>query len=387
VDVGKTFHYIHVIDNDARVVLSQQVKQNETLLLDVFQKLIRDENLADASQILVVVDQPHNIGSLVLRCAKHIGCDIACVASLTMRRATSVMQPGNAKTDMRDAKTLAELARSVPTTLRIVSLADETHAELETLNSFYDDCTRQRTQQVNRLRALLVEDNPEFETALGETLTSPLVLDMLNTFGGPWGIKNNPAKVKRWAAKRKHTRSERVTEIIAAANLMSIPPVGWRLKESLTITACVKRIIELNTMLENTQQHIERVLTTDATFNALKTIPGIGTQTAAKLASHINIEHFNNHEKLASYCGLAPHTTQSGTSIKSEHSNRAGNHTLKRILYLSAFAALTCDPKARTHYDTKRKQGKNHTTAILSLARKRLKIIYKIMKTKTPYQT
>ena len=380
VDVGKSFHHLHATDHVGKVLVSKRIDQNEDQLLTMF------SNLSQGRSVLVVVDQPRNIGSLTLQCARQAGCQVAYLPGLAMRRAAGLL-PGDAKTDARDAQVIAMAARTIPEALRPAPNLDEIRGELEALAGYDNDCQTDRTREINRLRALLVETNPEFEKALGDDIASLLTLDMLIKYGGPWSIRDTShTKIQRWASKRSHTSTKLLERIMNAAELMTLRPPGWHIREHLSIPACATRIRELTTTHKANEKHLDALLTTDPTYQALLTMPGIGPKTAATLITLVNIDQFPDHEKLASYCGLAGRTTQSGTSIKGESASRAGNRTLKNALFLSAFASLRCDPKAREFYDAKRAAGKQHNTTIIALARKRLKIIYAIMRDKTPYQ-
>jgi len=380
VDVGKTFHHLHATDHTGKVLLSRRVNQNETQLLDIF------TTLGESGSVLVVVDQPRNIGSLTLRCARHAGCDVGYLPGLAMRRAAGLL-PGDAKTDARDAQVIAMMARTIPTALLPAPNPDQQRGDLEALAAYDNDCQVDRTREINRLRSLLIETNPEFEETLTSDISSLLTLDMLITFGGPWGIRDaGLSTITAWATQRKHTSKKLLARIIDAANLMTLRPPGWRAREQFSIPACATRIRELTTIHKDNEKRLTAVMAADPTYHALLTMPGVGPKTAATLVTLISIDQFPDHEKLASYCGLAGRTTQSGTSIKGETASRAGNRTLKNALFLSAFAALRTDPKAREFYDTKRAAGKKHNTVIIALARKRLKIMYAIMRDQTPYQ-
>jgi transposase len=63
-----------------------------------------------------------------------------------------------------------------------------------------------------------------------------------------------------------------------------------------------------------------------------------------------------------------------------------GNRALKNALFLSAFASLRSDPLGREYYDRKRAEGKRHNAAVISLARRRLKIMYAMARDLTPYR-
>nr|WP_262361696.1 transposase [Slackia piriformis] len=115
------------------------------------------------------------------------------------------------------------------------------------------------------------------------------------------------------------------------------------------------------------------------------TVPGIGPRTASELVISIDIADFPSHDKLASYCGLAPRNRRSGTSISSVSASRRGNKRLKNLLIFS------CNCLARSHgrwgdyYAECRGRGMPHGKAIKALARKRLKVIYAVMRDKTTY--
>lgn len=62
-----------------------------------------------------------------------------------------------------------------------------------------------------------------------------------------------------------------------------------------------------------------------------------------------------------------------------------GNKRLKRALFLSAFASIRFDPTSRAYYDRKRAQGKRHNQALISLAHRRLTVIFAMLRDGTLY--
>ena len=108
-------------------------------------------------------------------------------------------------------------------------------------------------------------------------------------------------------------------------------------------------------------------------------------RTAARILTEVVGKDFESAGHLASYAGLTPVTWRSGTSIRGDHSSRRGNKVLKRALFLSAFAALK-DPLSRAYYERKRAEGKRHNAAVMCLARRRLNVMYAMMKTGTLYE-
>jgi transposase len=118
----------------------------------------------------------------------------------------------------------------------------------------------------------------------------------------------------------------------------------------------------------------------------LTTMPGVGSRTAVKILTIVGDgSAFPTAGHLAAYAGLAPVTRRSGTSINGESRSHRGNHALKSALFLSAFASLK-DPASRAYYDRKRAEKKKHNAAIICLARRRVDVLFAMLRDGTPYQ-
>ncbi|WP_381805542.1 transposase [Streptomyces niveus] len=118
----------------------------------------------------------------------------------------------------------------------------------------------------------------------------------------------------------------------------------------------------------------------------LISMPGIGIRTAARILVDVGDgSSFASAGHLAAYAGLAPATRRSGSSIRGEHPSRRGNRQLKRAFYLAAFASLS-QPDSRAYYDRKRREGKHHVAALICLARRRIDVLFAMLRDGTFYQ-
>ena len=117
----------------------------------------------------------------------------------------------------------------------------------------------------------------------------------------------------------------------------------------------------------------------------LKTIGLVNVPKASELAISIDIEDFPSHDRLASYCGLAPRNRQSGTSISSVTASRQGNKRLKNLLIFSCNCLTRTEGRWGDYYTRCRERGMSHGKALKALARKRLKVIYAVMRDRVPY--
>ena len=114
---------------------------------------------------------------------------------------------------------------------------------------------------------------------------------------------------------------------------------------------------------------------------------GIGPKAAAQIPMTTGeMSDFPTAGHLASYAGLSPRTNQSGTSIMSNSLNRAGNKKLKNALWQSSFASIRFHERSRQFYERKRREGKRHNAAVVALARRRLNVLYAMMRNHECYR-
>ena len=131
---------------------------------------------------------------------------------------------------------------------------------------------------------------------------------------------------------------------------------------------------------------IGELLEGDATYEALLTVPGVGPRTAAALVASVDVAMFRSHDELASYCGIAPADSQSGTSARSTRPKRGGSKPLKNLLIFSCNSLIGTKNEFGRYYDECRGRGMRHNKALKAVARKRLKVIYAIMRDRVPYR-
>ncbi len=95
---------------------------------------------------------------------------------------------------------------------------------------------------------------------------------------------------------------------------------------------------------------------------------------------------FESADRLAAYAGLVPATRDSGKRVGKARRMRGGNKTLKRVFYQSAFASLRGSPESRAFYDRKRAEGKRHTQALVALARRRVNVLWAMLRDGTTFK-
>lgn len=379
-DVGKGEHHATAVTPAGKKAFDKRLPNSEPKLREMFGKL-----QAKHGTVLVVVDQPASIGALPLAVARDMGCAVAYLPGLTMRRIAD-LYPGEAKTDARDAFVIADAARVMPHTLRSIELEDETIAELEMLVGFDDDLAGEATRISNRLRGLLTQIHPHLERVLGPRIQHPAVLTLLERFGSPAQIRKAGRRrlVTLMRPKAPRMTERLVEDIFTALDEQSVVVPGTD-AAALIVPSLAG---SLTTVLDQRKQlaaRIEELMEAHPLSKVLTSMPGIGVRTGARILIDVGDgSSFPSAAHLAAYAGLAPATRSSGSSIRGEQPSRRGNKQLKRAFFLSAFAALA-DPVSRTYYDKKISQGKHHTQAVLCLARRRADVLFAMLRDGTLY--
>jgi transposase len=374
-DVGKGEHHGHGLTPAGKKVFDKRLPNSEPKLRAVFDKL-----KTKFGTVLVIVDQPANIGALPLTVARDCGCEVAYLPGLAMRRAAD-MYEGEAKTDARDAFVIADVARTNPRAPRQITVADETEAELAMLVGFDDDLAGESTRTSNRLRGLLAQVHPSLERVLGPRIHHPAVLELLGRYGSPQQLRRAGTRQIAKILKPKAPRmAERLAAAITEALAEQTVVVPGTAATEVIVPSLARQLSEILQQRDAMEARLAALLEAHPLSQLLTSIPGVGVRIAATLLVTIgDASTFPDADHLASYAGLSPATKSSGSSIKGEHAPRRGNRQLKRAMFLSAFAALH-DPASRAYYDRHRNNGKTHTQALLRLARRRTTVLFAMLR-------
>lgn len=370
-DVGKSSHWACVATRDGEVLASKSVANRENALDSLF---------AEFPGALVVVDQVRNIGALALSRARAAGMPSAYLPGLAAHEAARLFG-GDAKTDERDAMVIAKTALGIPDALLPVPHPDPAIAAARALAAQRDFLTRESTRSKNRLRSILLESCPEFESLVD--LSDVSELRLMAALGWPWSVAD--AGRRRAAALARGARRGKVDALVGSVGSSARPDAAAIAAEDRAVRFLARRIAENAAELQAATAEISALLERDETYRCLLTVPGIGPKTASELAISVNIDDFPNHGRLASYCGLAPRNRQSGTSVSSVSASRQGNKRLKNLLIFSCNCLARTDGRWGEYYARCRDRGMPHGKALKAVARKRLKVIYAVMRDKVPY--
>jgi transposase len=380
VDIGKEHHHCVVINADGERLLSRRVLNDETALLE----LIGDV-LALDDDVLWAVDLNHGGAALLIGLLLSHGQPMVYITGLTVHRASASYR-GEGKTDAKDAFVIADQAR-MRRDLGPLRPGDDIAVDLRTLTTRRADLVADRTRQINRLRAQLLEIFPALERALDLTDKGPVML--LTGYQTPAAIRRSGARrIETWLRNRKVRGSAALARTaVEAAEAQHAALPGEKLAAAMVmrlakgVMALDEEIAELDALIEarfREHPHAEVILS----------FPGMGKLTGAAFiaATGGDMDAFGSADRLAGYAGLAPAPRDSGRVSGNLRRPRRFHRGLLNAMYLSALSSLKSCPASKTYYARKRAEGKGHKQALLALARRRLNVLWAMIRDGACYQ-
>ena len=380
VDAGKEFHWAHVLDASGKELLSRKVENDEADLLALI-----DEALSLTEEIVWAVDQPGGGAALLLALLWERNQRVLYVPGLTVDRARDTYR-GESKTDARDAHVIAEQARMRPD-LGELKPGEEELAELQLLLAHRRDLITDQSRTITRLRETLVSLFPALERALDVNSKGPLTL--LTHY-------QTPAQLRRAGHKRiaAYLRNRGVK----GSNSVAHKALKAARSQSVTLPAqdvasrivadLAKDILALKERIESIDEELEKRFFARPEARILTSLPGMGLILGAEFLVAVgDICAFESADRLAAYAGLVPVARDSGKRTGQSRRMRGGNKVLKRVFYQSAFASLRSSaPESRGFYDRKRAEGKRHTQALIALARRRVNVLWAMLRDGTTFE-
>ena len=383
VDAGKSDHYCVVIDADGKRLLSRRVANDEAALLELINAITA---LADGGELTWAIDL--NAGGAALLIALLIGAEqrLLYISGRTVHHASGGYR-GEGKTDAKDAAVIADQAR-MRRDLQPLRPGDDIAVELRILTSRRTDLVTDRTRAINRLRAQLLEYFPALERAFDYS-ASKAALILLSGYQTPDGLRHaGAARLAAWLRKRKARNADAVAAaaIEAAKSQHTVVP-GQQLAAAM-VARLAEEVMALDTEIGDTDAMIEERFRRHRHAEIILSMPGFGVILGAEFlaATGGDIAAFGNTDRLAAVAGLAPVPRDSGRISGNLKRPRRYNRRLLRACYLASHIAIRTDTASRIYYDRKRAEGKRHTQAVLALARRRLNVMWAMLRDHKPYQ-
>ncbi|MFF1855474.1 IS110 family transposase [Streptomyces sp. NPDC058219] len=376
-DAGKAEHHCVVIDTDAKRKLSRRVANDETALLQLISDVLE---LSDGEPVTWAIDLNAGGAALMIALLTDNGQRVLYIPGRTVHHASGSNR-GDAKTDAKDAFVIADQAR-MRRDLQEVHRGGDIAVDLRILTTRRLDLAADRTRAINRLRAQMLEYFPALERAF-DYKTSKASLVLLTGYQTPAALRRvGKNRLATWLKNRKVRNSQLVAATaVQAAEAQHTAVAGEKLAAAV-VAKLAREVMALDEEIAETDALIEGRFRDHPHAEVILSMPGLGPVLGAEFIAHTggDLSVFATSDRLAGVAGLAPVPKDSGRISGNMRRPRRYCRRLLRVFYMSAMVAARCCPTSKAFYDRKRAEGKGHRQAVIALARRRLNVLWALIR-------
>ena len=372
-DVGKVFHWVCVLDNEGKEVLSRRVEATEE---DLEPSCSEIEQLG--GERTVGIDLLGGPATLLEAVLLERGESVFHVPGIAVNRARDAY-PGEAKSDSKDTHVIADQLRLKSGLLHEVCPRDETTAEMRVLVAHHRDLLQEQTRRAARLREVLLGVFPGLEATL-DLKREGALLAVTKVATPASARKLGTARLFRWLKARGVRKAEDLAErIVKAAKAQRCELPAAEAKAAL-VAEIASEMLRTRERIAELDRRLEELLTDDPAARIVQTMPGMGIVFTAEFLAEVgDLGRFASADSLAAAAGVAPVLRASGARSYQRRA-RGANKVLKRVLYRSAFNCISHHERSEAFYRKKRAEGKGHHQAVIALARRRIDVPWAMLR-------
>jgi len=374
VDIGKTHHWVCAVDENGRKLLSLRVLNDEAQILEVITAV---SGLAEGR--MWAIDILGTPSALLVALLAQTGEQVR-YASGRVVAAMSTAYTGEGKTDAKDAYVIAETAR-IRTDLAVVDADTDLVRALGVLTGHRADLVADRVRMINRLRDLLTSVFPALEREF-DFASCKGALVLLSGYATPEAIRRmGEARLSRWLRQRRvRGYADVAARAVLAARSQQTVLAGQDVTASI-IAVLASTILAQHERLKLLDQQIQDTFAQHPQAEIIESMPGFGPVLGASLlVAAGDLTAFPTAGHLAAAAGLVPVPNDSGRRAGNLHKPRRYSRPLRHALYLSAQTSMMRAGPNRDYYLKKREHGRTHSQAVIALARRRIDVLWALLR-------
>ncbi|MFE3205674.1 IS110 family transposase [Embleya sp. NPDC059237] len=377
IDAGKGHHWAVAIDPDGEILFSTKVINDESQILTLIETA-----RGKAGDIRWAVDIAGRASTLLLALLIAHGRHVVYVPGRTVNRMSGAYQ-GESKTEAKDARVIADQARMRPKGFASLDTPPDLVSTLRVLTNHRADLIADRVRLINRLRDLLVGICPALERAFDYSAAKGPVV-MLTEYRTPAALRR--IGVKRpttWLERRKvRGATDVAAKAVEAARAQQIALPGEKRAAKL-VCDLAHQLLALDERIKDNDREIRETFRTDERAEIIESMPGMGPILGAEFIAIVgDLSGYRDAGRLASHAGLAPVARDSGRRTGNHHRPKRYHRRLRHIFYMAAQTAMMRPGPSRDYYLKKRGEGLLHTQALLALARRRIDVLWAMLRDK-----
>ncbi|MFD6221191.1 IS110 family RNA-guided transposase [Nocardia asteroides] len=382
IDIGKSAHHCIVMDDAGKQLLSRRVPNTEADLNVLIDDVL---GLGDGT-VAWATDLNRGPASLLLTLLHNRRQRVIYLAGRRFHHAAELYR-GEVKSDAKDAAVLADHARS-SLDPHYMPPADTAARHLKVLTARRSMLSEDRVRAINRLRGLLTESFPALDATF-QFARSAAAVRLVSQYQTPTAIREaGAASIEAWLQSQGSRCSRKIADAaVEAAHKQTVQIPGEQLT-GVIIGQIADDILLLDAAIAQVERSVDAILRRHRYTPIVSSMPGFGPVLTGEFLAQTggNMQNYRSANHLASCSGVSPVSKDSGNIMGNNRRPRHYDRRLLRVWYMSSTTAVKVDERSRIYYDRKRAEGKSHTQAILSLSRRRVNVMWAMLRDNAPYR-
>lgn len=234
---------------------------------------------------------------------------------------------------------------------------------------------------INRLRDVMTSVFPALEREFDYSACKGALV-LLTGYATPERIRRiGPMRLTAWLQRRRvRNYAQIATRAVDAARSQRVTLPGEQIAADI-ITELATDILTLDTRTADLDAQIAAMFRSHPDAASIESMPGFGPILGAMLlATAGDLRGFPSAGHLAAAAGLVPVPNDSGRRTGNLHRPRRYSRPLRHVFYLAAQTSSMRAGPNRDYYLRKREHGRAHTQAIIALARRRVDVLWALVR-------
>ena len=382
IDVAKDKHDCFITNSDSEVLFkSFSILNNREGFDTLFQKVQSVSD--DLTKVKVGLEATGHYSYNLLGFLLDKGLTTFVINPLHTNLYRKSLSLRQTKTDKADARTIASMLMS---DMNLKSYSDTSYhnEELKSLTRYRFDKVQERAKLKTSISRLVCILFPELEK-LVPSLHMASVYALLSEFPSARAVASaHLTRLTNLLSESSHGRYNKDTAVMFRESARN--SIGSNMPaKSIELKHTIRLIQELTSEIDEIESEIKAIM--DEINSPILTIPGISYNMGAMIIAEIgDFSRFDSADKILAYAGMSPSTYQSGQLDNCySHMEKRGSRYLRYALYNATKYVCHWDESFGTYLAKKRAEGKHYNVAISHAAKKLIRTIYAMEKSKQSY--
>jgi transposase len=389
-DIGCEFNAMCLMNKDGEVLGRYPRIYNTRKGFDYFTRVIEETKARKGfKSVLIGMEPTGHYWRKIAYFAKDKGYEVRFVRTTALRHQRELDESSSAKSDVRDAVTIANITREGKYIDTIIE--DGVLRQLRTLAHVRERIQRYNTGSKHALKAVLDDYFPELKGIFWSMKSKglwvllencPLPEDVIRV-----GIERLTEVITK-STRRKATATQKAAKLYqAATESIGLKQVG--IADKFRVKMYLEEVKRSETQLKDIEVQMKELLKGVPYARYILSIPGIGVLSCAVLLGELGIPYnFRHPKQIIKYSGYDPQENDSGQKIGRRIISKKGRWLLRKYLYFMSMRVIHRSKYFKDYYQRKLVsnncvgQPLKKKEALCAVAIKLIKVIFALLRDK-----